>query len=123
LALAAVRAGHEVRLATGRNIVEWARRCGLDTHAVGLSEDDLADVADRDFAGPMRTGHMFADVWIGAAIPDLLELTSAWRPDLVLRWALSGRLSARVPDRGSRRDSPYRKGCTDAAGSLPRAAR
>lgn len=84
LALAAIRAGHEVRLASGPNLVEWSGRCGLDAHAIGLSEDDLAYVADRDFAGPARTGHMFTDVWVGAAMPDLLELTSSWRPDVVV---------------------------------------
>jgi UDP:flavonoid glycosyltransferase YjiC (YdhE family) len=84
LALAAMRAGHEVRVAAGPNIVGWAGRCGLDAHAIGLSEDDLAEVADRDFAGPERTGHMFTDVWVGAAIPDLVELTSSWLPDVVV---------------------------------------
>lgn len=84
LALAAMRAGHEVRVASGPNIVGWAARCGLDAHAIGLSEDDLADVADRDFAGPDRTAHMFTDVWIDSAMPDLLELTGSWRPEVVV---------------------------------------
>ena len=63
LGLAAQAAGHEVRLATGPNIVAWARDCGLDVSQIGLSEDAAAEVAHRDFAGPARTGHMFTSVW------------------------------------------------------------
>src|SRR3954451_11740013 len=84
LALAAQEAGHEVRVASGPNLEDWIRRCGLRAEVIGLSEDELAAVADRDFAGPMRTGHMFVDVWVGAALPDLLRLAASWRPELVL---------------------------------------
>jgi UDP:flavonoid glycosyltransferase YjiC (YdhE family) len=84
LALAAQCAGHDVRLATGPNLVGWAAQCGLDSRPVGLSQDAAAEVADRDFAGPARTGHMFTDVWVPGALADLLELSSSWRPELVV---------------------------------------
>ena len=56
LALAAQAQGHQVRVATGPNLTEWVRQCGLEPVTIGLSEDDLATAADRDFAGPQRNG-------------------------------------------------------------------
>jgi UDP:flavonoid glycosyltransferase YjiC (YdhE family) len=84
LALAAQQAGHEVRVASGRNLSGWLARCGLVAEVVGLDEDGLAEVADREFAGPLRTDHMFVDVWVGSALPQLLTLAERWRPDLVV---------------------------------------
>jgi UDP:flavonoid glycosyltransferase YjiC (YdhE family) len=63
LALAAIRAGHDVRLASGPHLVAWAGQCGLNASAIGLNEDDLHAVAARGFPGSDSTGHMFTDVW------------------------------------------------------------
>ena len=84
LALAARDAGHEVRVATGSNLADWVRRCGLPVTSIGLSEDELAEVADRDHPGADRTLRMFTDVWVGRAIGDLLDASSRWTPDLVI---------------------------------------
>ena len=84
LALAAQAGGHEVRVASGPNLASWIARCGLTAEVVGVSEDELAQQADRDFVGPMRTDRMFVDVWVGAAMPGLLRLVDDWRPDLVV---------------------------------------
>ena len=84
LGLAAQAQGHDVRVATGPNLTEWVRACGLEPVVVGMSEDDLARTADRDFAGPERTGRMFNEVWVLSAMPDLLSFTSSWRPDVVV---------------------------------------
>lgn len=84
LALAAGAAGHDVRLATGPDLVGWARRCGLDAHPVGLGSDVAHHVAERDFDGPERSGHMFTDVWVPGALADLQDLAAGWAPDLVV---------------------------------------
>ena len=84
LALALQAARHEVRVATGPNLVDWALRCGLPASAVGLPLDVAEATAARDHAGPAATGHLFTDVWVGSALPGLLELTGRWRPDLVV---------------------------------------
>src|SRR4051812_22785487 len=84
LALALRAAGHDVRLATGPNLVDWAARCGLAATPMGLPLDVAEATAARDFAGPAATGHLFTDVWVGSALPDLLELAEQWPPELVV---------------------------------------
>jgi UDP:flavonoid glycosyltransferase YjiC (YdhE family) len=84
LALAAQNAGHEVRLATGADLVPWAGRCGVDAYEVGPGSDEVHEIAARDFAGRSVTAHMFTQVWPSAAIAGLVDLTSSWRPDLVI---------------------------------------
>lgn len=84
LALAAQAAGHEVRLATGPTYVEWVRRCGVDARPVGLGEAEVHEIVARDRAGPRRADHMFTDVWVPLALPDLLELARSWPPDVVV---------------------------------------
>jgi UDP:flavonoid glycosyltransferase YjiC (YdhE family) len=84
LALAAQDAGHEVRLATGADLVSWASRCGVDAHDVGPGGVEVHATAARDFAGRSQTAHMFTQVWPSAALAGLVELTSSWRPELVI---------------------------------------
>ncbi len=84
LALAAQNAGHEVRLATGANVVAWARGCGLDAYAVGYREGEAVDIAERDHPGPASSDHIFTDVWVPAALDDMLDITTSWVPDLVV---------------------------------------
>lgn len=84
LAVAARAVGHDVRLATGPDLVGWVRACGLEAHPVGLSSDAVHEIARRDFAGPDRSGHMFTDVWVPGALADLRDLTVGWSPDLLV---------------------------------------
>ena len=51
---------------------------------MGLASDAAHELAERDVDGPGRTAHMFTDVWVPAALADLLELTAGWAPDLVV---------------------------------------
>ena len=84
LALAARDAGHDVRIATGPDLVPWAERCGLHAVAVGISQDAMTAEAGRVDGGPQSTEHVFTDVWVPAALPGLLDLTSAWRAELIV---------------------------------------
>ncbi len=84
LALAARSAGHDVRLGIGADLVGWAQRCGLDAWPVGLTAHAAHVLAEREHPGPARTQHLFTDVCVPAALPDLLALASTWRPELVL---------------------------------------
>jgi len=84
LALAAQTAGHDVRLGIGADLVGWARRCGLDAWPVGLTVAAAHLVVAREHRGPDRANHLFTDVCVPAALPELLDLASTWRPELVL---------------------------------------
>ncbi len=74
LARAAGAAGHDVRLASGPDLVDWANRAGVYSYPVGCTQTAAAAAAHLDFAGPQRTAHMFTDVWVSRALPDLLDL-------------------------------------------------
>ncbi len=53
LALAAARAGHEMRVVTGADRVPWVRRCGLPAQPAGLPLDGLRQrAAARGLTGP-----------------------------------------------------------------------
>lgn len=84
LAQAAQALGHEVCVATGPDFIPWVRRCGLRAHAVGLAQAAALRVADQHYPGPQAADHLFADVWVRAALPGLRRLATTWRPDLVL---------------------------------------
>lgn len=84
LALAAQQAGHDVRLATGADLAAWAVECGIDAQPVGLTQADATRVANERYSWPEAAEHLFTDVWVGAAMPDLLELSRSWCPDLVI---------------------------------------
>jgi UDP:flavonoid glycosyltransferase YjiC (YdhE family) len=84
LALAALAAGHDVRLATGPDFAPWVERCGLPAVPVGLSQDEVHEVAAWEVSGPEMTARMFTQVWVPAAMPGLLELAESWRPELVV---------------------------------------
>ncbi len=84
LARCAVAAGHEVRVATGPDLSEWVEACGLEAWPVGLALTEAVAAAERDFPGPEMVEHLFTDVWVRRAVPDLLGLTEGWRPDLVV---------------------------------------
>jgi UDP:flavonoid glycosyltransferase YjiC (YdhE family) len=83
LALAARDAGHDVRVATGPDLVPWVQRCGLPAVPVGISQDAATAEATRR-RGPQHTEDIFTEIWMPAALGGLLALTSAWRVDLIV---------------------------------------
>lgn len=85
LALAAARAGHDVRVATGPDKVEWVRRCGLDAVPAGLTIAGLRErAAARQLAGPELPRHLFTSIAGPPMAADLLPLVDDWQPDLLL---------------------------------------
>ena len=85
LGLAAARAGHDVRVATGSDRVEWVARCGLPAQPAGLSLPELrARAAARDLTGSELPRHLFTSIAVPPLVDDLLPLVDDWRPDLLL---------------------------------------
>jgi UDP:flavonoid glycosyltransferase YjiC (YdhE family) len=85
LALAAARAGHDVRVATGPDRVPWVRRCGLPAQPAGLPLDALRErVAAGGLTGPELTRHLFTSIAVPPMVDDLLPLVDDWQPDLLL---------------------------------------
>gem|GEM_PF-2570400 len=84
LALAARDAGHDVRLAIGPDLVRWAKSCGIDAYPVGLGFDDVHQLARSRYPGDDWDMHMFTDIWVRAALPDLLASSATWQPELVV---------------------------------------
>ena len=85
LALAAARAGHDVRVATGPDRVDWVRRCGLPVVPVGLTIAGLREQAvARGLAGPDLPRHLFTSIAVPPMVGDLLPLVDDWQPDLLL---------------------------------------
>jgi len=84
LALAAQRADHEVRVASGGDLVTWIQQCGLSAHPVGMPLPELIAKAESDYPGEDSVVQMFTRIWVSAALPDLLRLTDDWRPDLII---------------------------------------
>ena len=63
LGLAAARAGHDVRVATGADRVEWVRRCGLSPVLAGLTITAMRELAvARDLTGPELPRHLFTSI-------------------------------------------------------------
>lgn len=77
LVLAAQRAGHDVILATGADLAPHAERHGITVWRVGLTHEE---------GGGSRQASWFEYFVAGARsrAPDLLALSSAWRPDVVV---------------------------------------
>jgi UDP:flavonoid glycosyltransferase YjiC (YdhE family) len=84
LAREARDAGHDVRVATGPDLVDWVARCGLEAHAVGLSQAEAQRVAAERYPDAAAGDHLFTDVWVSAALPGLIALTEGWTPDIVI---------------------------------------
>jgi len=93
IARAAESAGHEVAFAASRSVVPMVERAGFRCHPAGLVLDDQSTeqlVPEmRGTVGKARAAlywrYIFAGLAPTAMIPALLELTSAWRPDVVVR--------------------------------------
>ncbi|MGY1747069.1 glycosyltransferase [Blastococcus sp. SYSU D00695] len=85
LALAAVAAGHEVRVATGADRVDWVRRCGLDAVPAGLGQAAASARSDElGLDGPERPRHMFTTIAVPPMAADLLAVVDDWRPDVLV---------------------------------------
>ena len=93
LALAAQRAGHEIVLATGANLLDHVRSHGVPAWPVGNScaEDEASfraaypEAASRPSNERLRL--VLRELFATAAdrrVPDLLDRTRHWRPDLVI---------------------------------------
>jgi UDP:flavonoid glycosyltransferase YjiC (YdhE family) len=84
LALAAIRAGHEVRVATGSDMALWSEKCGIPAFAVGLTQAEATRAARERYPGADWAEHLFTDVWVDAALPAMLDACKPWRPDLIV---------------------------------------
>jgi UDP:flavonoid glycosyltransferase YjiC (YdhE family) len=94
LARAAGRAGHEVAIATGPDLVPRAESYGFTTWTAGLSSAEtveryLARHPDSNALPPAErlrkvVPHMFVDIAARSRVPDLRELIRNWRPDLIV---------------------------------------
>jgi UDP:flavonoid glycosyltransferase YjiC (YdhE family) len=93
LALAAQRAGHEIVLATGANLLDHVRSHGVPAWQVGNScaEDEASFHAAYPQAASLppneRLQLVLRELFATAAdrrVPDLLDRTQSWRPDLVI---------------------------------------
>jgi UDP:flavonoid glycosyltransferase YjiC (YdhE family) len=84
LALAARDAGHDVRVASGPDLASWAKSCGLAAYSVGPGHTDIQLAAQSRYPDDTWTAHMFTDVWVPAALPGLLGLSDAWRPEMIV---------------------------------------
>jgi UDP:flavonoid glycosyltransferase YjiC (YdhE family) len=102
---AAGRAGHEVRVATGADLLDPLAARGLDVHAVGPTWDEVWSAHEavwQDAALPEEQKMMDGVVALFgqpalARLAHLVELSSHWRPDVVVHEVLepAGSLLAR----------------------------
>ncbi|WP_369133479.1 glycosyltransferase [Modestobacter sp. I12A-02662] len=93
---AAQRAGHDVRIATGPELVGPLTARGLDVHAVGPAWAEIWSAHERAWADPgtpvqqkMMDGvvALFGTPAL-ARLTDLIAMAQAWRPDLVVHEVL-----------------------------------
>lgn len=73
-----------MRVATGPDLFEWVERCGLEAHAVGISQAEARRVAAERYPAAVASDHKFTDVWVSAALPGLISLTDGWSPDVII---------------------------------------
>src|SRR3954470_8317925 len=96
LVRAAERAGHDVRVATGPDLVGPLTTRGLDVHAVGRTFAEAWSAHEAVWADPGRPEEqklmdgvvtLFGTPSL-ARLADLLAMTQEWRPDLVVHEVL-----------------------------------
>ena len=83
LALALGRAGHDVRVATGADLLPWVQGCGLTVMSAGRSEKELVAAAGA-LSQAERPIRLFTTIAVPAFATDVLASTGSWRPDLVV---------------------------------------
>jgi UDP:flavonoid glycosyltransferase YjiC (YdhE family) len=83
VALAAAAAGHEVRVATGADRLDWVRRCGATGVPAGLPHDELVSAA-LALPPPERARRMFTTLAVPPMARDLLDVVDRWAPDVLL---------------------------------------
>lgn len=93
VARALERAGHAVRFACARSFHPTVERYGLQAVAAGLdwvqaeataTFPELAGLSPGELANHYLS-EIFADVAAHAMVPDLLAITEAWQPDIIVR--------------------------------------
>jgi calicheamicin 3'-O-methyl-rhamnosyltransferase len=95
IALALLKAGHQVRFATAAPLDETIRRDGFEVETAGLSGDEIKEARAHDpaFAHPdaarrqMRMvafSRSFAAFEVPRRVEGLRRLMQAWRPDLLI---------------------------------------
>jgi UDP:flavonoid glycosyltransferase YjiC (YdhE family) len=92
LARACLRAGHEVRVAGPRSRGDVVRKAGLpfwpfDDAPADRVWEAFAPTADMapDEANAVVIGEVFGRLYAGAALPGVVAMIEAWRPDAVVR--------------------------------------
>lgn len=94
VAQAAATAGHVVRWVTGPDAAPLVEASGIATTVIGASAPDrvrelerrypevasITGAARADFVFP----RLFGDIGAGSVFPDLLELATSWRPDVIV---------------------------------------
>ena len=90
LARACVREEHEVLVAAPRSLAGAIGRAGLRHAPVGSAPDAeieaaFAPVWAQEAAAAHVIGDLFAGMHARAALPAMLDLVEAWRPDVVVR--------------------------------------
>ncbi len=83
VARAAAAAGHEVRVATGADRLDWVERCGATGVPAGLPHDELVSRAWA-LPTPERARQMFTTLAVPPMARDLRSLVARWRPDVLL---------------------------------------
>jgi UDP:flavonoid glycosyltransferase YjiC (YdhE family) len=94
LALELQHRGHEVLVACGATLGEYAQRIGIPTVAAGVDLDLDRPFGDRDLMPPPNTSpeeldrlarRVFVDTYAMALVGDLRRIAEEWRPHVMMR--------------------------------------
>lgn len=94
LALELQRRGHEVLVACGAKLGQYAQQIGIPTVAAGLNPDPDRLLGDRNVTPPpnmtpdeldRRARRFFVEIYATALIDDLRRIADEWRPDVMMR--------------------------------------
>ena len=103
VAQALLRAGHNVRLATGPELHDLVRAAGIHPVAAGPSCELAFGTVERDprfaeLSFIQRAPVAFSQVIAPAKLPDLEQIVAEWRPDLIVHECtdLAGPIAAAV---------------------------
>jgi hypothetical protein len=103
VAQALLRAGHDVRLATGPELHDLVRAAGIHPVAAGPSYQLALGTVERDprfaeLSFIQRAPAAFSQVIAPAKLPDLEQIVAEWRPDLIVHECtdLAGPIAAAV---------------------------